>query len=261
MPLSFPEVEDIYLANAPLREVICQVRFPTILRIAKEEPAEFQERIRERFPLLETKRSVLIETEGFKPGGRAQFPPPVFRFHSSDKARTVSLASDFYALSVKDYKHWDDFANYLALVAESAQEIYAIPYATRIGLRYINVLDRAFGNFHTFEEVLNLLRDELTVILRTDVIQSPEMAIHRIQTPVDDDQFTFRYGLVRDIPSSDPQFLLDFDHYVEGEIGLESLLARCEDYHQRIYNAFRWCIAENGLSFFQRTTDTREGVQ
>ena len=36
--------------NAPVHEVICQLRFPTILSINSAEPADFQETIRDAFP-------------------------------------------------------------------------------------------------------------------------------------------------------------------------------------------------------------------
>ena len=36
--------------NSQLREVICQLRFPTILTINNVEPADFQETIRDEFP-------------------------------------------------------------------------------------------------------------------------------------------------------------------------------------------------------------------
>lgn len=37
-------------AKSPLVEVICQLRFPTILSIGSQEPAAFQEAIRREFP-------------------------------------------------------------------------------------------------------------------------------------------------------------------------------------------------------------------
>ena len=46
----FSECERVNYAKAQLAEVICQLRFPTILRIGASEPAEFQERIREDYP-------------------------------------------------------------------------------------------------------------------------------------------------------------------------------------------------------------------
>ena len=216
MPLNFPAIEDVHLARAPLREVICQVRFPTILRIAQEEPVALQERIRTRFPRLEVERDVIIEMQGLKAGGRVGFPPPAFRFLSQDGACAVSLMPDFYALSSMAYRHWAEFADKLAYVAEAVQAVYALPYATRIGLRYINVLDAQLVGSGEFSDVLDLLRDELTVMLRTEAIPEPELAVQRIETKADGDRFTFRYGLIREGTPPKPKFLLDFDHYVEG---------------------------------------------
>ena len=46
----FLEREHVNYGRAQLAEVICQLRFPTILRIGAAEPADFQERIRENYP-------------------------------------------------------------------------------------------------------------------------------------------------------------------------------------------------------------------
>ena len=260
MPLDFPAVEDIHLANAPLREVICQVRFPIILRIAHEEPTELQERIRARFPVLEVERGVVIEMEGVKPGGRVGFPPPAYRFHNQDRTRTVSLAPDFYALSTTAYRHWAEFADDLAYAADAVQEVYEIPYATRIGLRYINALDGTFTDSGEFIDVLDLLRDELTVMLKTDAILSPELAVQRIQTTANEDRFTFRYGLIQEGTPPEPKFLLDFDLYTEGNVNLDDLITRCHRYHQIIYSGFRWCLADGELTVFQPEPTIREEV-
>ena len=50
LKMPFPEVKRIIYKKNPLDKVICQLRFPTILKIEKEIPAEFQERIRKEFP-------------------------------------------------------------------------------------------------------------------------------------------------------------------------------------------------------------------
>lgn len=53
MAINFPHKDEIPLSSPPLIEVVCQVRFPPILQIAKEVPSEFQEGVRHRFPQLE----------------------------------------------------------------------------------------------------------------------------------------------------------------------------------------------------------------
>lgn len=263
MPLNFPVVEDVRLTNAPLREVICQVKFPTILRIEREDPVDFQECIRARFPVLDVERRVIVEMEGKEPGERTNVYSPIFRFRDrrkEDATRTVSLAPDFYALSVTMYQDWPSFADDLDHITDAAREVYDIPYATRIGLRYINVLDDAFSDSGDFDEVFGLVQPELIAMLRTKVIVSPNLAIHRIRTTASDGQFSLHYGLLHEGTPPKPQFLLDFDHYAEGELELDDLVSRCEDYHQHIYNAFRWCIAEGKLSVFQPESASEKGA-
>jgi hypothetical protein len=49
----FPDSARVIYGKAPLTGVVCQLRFPPILRIESAPPADFQDRIREQFPLLE----------------------------------------------------------------------------------------------------------------------------------------------------------------------------------------------------------------
>jgi len=52
MALRIPESPRVIYASNPLVDVICQVRFPRILRIDSELPVAFQEAIRDQFPLF-----------------------------------------------------------------------------------------------------------------------------------------------------------------------------------------------------------------
>lgn len=262
MPLNFPEVSDIHLKNAPLREVICQVRFPTILRIAHEEPVDFQERIRGRFPALDVEQNVnvIVEADGAGREGAQQrvMVRPVYRFHDQDKVYMVTLNIDSYALSTENYSHWTGFSEALAYVADAFQAVYQIPYATRIGLRYVNTLGVGTTGVESFADVLDLIRDELTVMLKIDAIQAPETAMQQIRIANNGDQLIFRHGLIREGSPAEPMFALDFDHFIEGEIGLDDLLSRCDRYHRGIYSAFRWCIADGKLGVFQPIHETTE---
>lgn len=246
MALNFPNIDDVHLAHAPLQEVICQVRFPPILRITHEEPVDLQERVRERFPLLEVAQKVIFAKEGIQ----ASVPSAqVYRFHNSETTAAVSVGADFYAFSTTAYQSWVDFAEHLTYAADIMESVYHPSYAIRIGLRYRNELDASFTQSNTFDEVLTLLRPELIAILKTDAFLMPVQAIHHVETMVDEDHFTFRYGLVRD--DQIPKFVLDFDYYAEGRLSLENLSERCNQYHKTIYNAFRWCIVEDKLSCFR----------
>ena len=50
--MPFPDYGRVIYQRNPLIEVICQVRFPPVLRIDVEPPAAFQEAIRDEFEVL-----------------------------------------------------------------------------------------------------------------------------------------------------------------------------------------------------------------
>ena len=252
MPLSFPPREHVPLRNSPLREVICQVRFPLILRIANEAPITFQEAIRDRFPNLETEHAMLVELsiEKMRP---AALQPPTFRFTDKSKTRIVSLSLDFFSFSVNQYTGWDAFASDLQYVADAAISVYRIPYATRIGLRYINALTNDnTKSSQFFPDVVDIVQPEITALLRNEAIQDPYIAISQLRVRHDDSHFSFRSGILEE--EDQPQsFLLDFDLYIEGEITIDAsgLLELCDRYHALIYNAFRWAIKSEKLRIFE----------
>ena len=51
--MPFPESKRVVYQQNPLVEVICQIRFPTILQIGSEEPTAFQNSVRAEYPLYE----------------------------------------------------------------------------------------------------------------------------------------------------------------------------------------------------------------
>lgn len=74
--------------SAPAHEVICQLRFPTILTINNVEPADFQEAIREAFPQYARREEAAPpKVTGLGgPNPRVEQQPPVtnYTFLSAD---------------------------------------------------------------------------------------------------------------------------------------------------------------------------------
>lgn len=251
MALNFPHRPDVQLENAPLVEVICQVRFPPILRILREEPSEFQERVRRRFPELQIEQGVAISLSGGAGGmpPSVETPPKLYRFRSADGHTVVSLALDFFAVSSQAYSHWHDFAGDLALAANAVREIYEPAYAARIGLRYVNRFTPALVGGTTIEAVFDLLRPELSSLYRTDAWSEPGAFVTQLTLPDGGGELVIRsaYGRTPD----EPFFVVDFDYYEEGQLELEHVVERGNRYHQTIYDAFRWSLRPASLEIFR----------
>ena len=128
-------------------EVICQLRFPTILRIDKNEPADFQEKIRGRFPRYGVKREAPPPQLIQRPGAPVEIKPAPsvanYAFVSEDTLWKLNLAKDFIALSTLRYTGWEDFAAKLDHTLAAFIQVYQPAFFERIGLRYRNIISRS----------------------------------------------------------------------------------------------------------------------
>jgi len=119
-------------------EVICQLRFPTILSINTTEPADFQEAIRAEFPRYARRQeSVPSTTAGGQPSSVANY-----HFLSADGQWKLNLTRDFISLSTLHYPGWEEFARQLDKPLAAFIQLYNPAYFQRVGLRYINILSR-----------------------------------------------------------------------------------------------------------------------
>ena len=129
--------------NAPVHEVICQLRFPTILTINNVEPADFQESIRDSFPQY-ARRQDLPALPPMPQGANPQQPAPVTNYHfiSEDNHWKLNLTKDFIALSTVRYSGWETFARHLDKALAAFIQTYKPAYFQRVGLRYVNLISR-----------------------------------------------------------------------------------------------------------------------
>ncbi len=250
--LAFPEVKDIRLQKAPLSEVICQVRFPPILRIASERPVAFQDQVRARFPQLLEEKGLEVQFprgENVSPSVRVQDAPSLFRFVSEDGATRITLATDFYALSTETYQHWKDFWALIHFVHTAVHTVYEPSYAVRVGLRYVNQISSSNTGLNSQEALLELLRADLVIPLRQESYDTPLEMLNRILLAGErkGERLTLRVGFKK----AEPALLLDLDYFSEGQIHFETL----EDFygraHEVIYRAFRWAIPKDQLAIFE----------
>lgn len=132
--------------NSPAHEVICQLRFPTILTINTVEPADFQEAIREDFPQYARRQDATPpKVSGLGgPNPKVEQQPPVTNYHflSADGKWKLNLTKDFIALSTLRYTGWEEFARHLDKPLAAFIKLYKPAYFQRVGIRYINLFSR-----------------------------------------------------------------------------------------------------------------------
>lgn len=142
----FSHEERCRYTNNPVAEVICQLRFPTILAIGERAPVDFQEAIRGVFPnyLLRQDRlpAKVVAAPGQPP--KIEQPNPIanHQFATVDGRYRINLSQGFISLTCSDYTCWEEFARMMDRPLASFIEIYQPAHFERVGLRYLNAISR-----------------------------------------------------------------------------------------------------------------------
>lgn len=142
----FSKIERFFYEKNQLTEVICQLRFPTILSVGANEPVEFQEAVRAGFPRYLVSKDQLPPRVG---GGNT--PAPVvepqqsvtnYHFVSENGMWRLNLTNHFIALTCRQYTSWEEFARMLDQPLADFIRIYRPSFFERVGLRYLNAISR-----------------------------------------------------------------------------------------------------------------------
>lgn len=142
----FSQEERCIYANNQLMEVICQLRFPTILAVEAREPVDFQEAVRDVFPRYQVRQEQLppkmTQIPGQPPKVEPQKPVTNHQFATQDGAYRINLTQNFISLTSSRYTRWEEFARMMDKPLASFIKTYSPAYFERVGLRYLNAFSR-----------------------------------------------------------------------------------------------------------------------
>ncbi|MBI3684705.1 MAG: TIGR04255 family protein [Acidobacteria bacterium] len=249
-----PDSPRVIYAKNPLVEVICQVRFPPILKIAAEPPAAFQERIRSEYPLLTEKQPDAIELpQGVPPVVaqviRSSLPKGKlagYEFVSADEHWKVTLTRDFLALSTSAYRRWEDFRAHLDGPMKALIEVYAPAFLTRIGLRYQDLIRRSALNAPG-TNWRDLVKPHFAGVLAApEVAGAVDEAFGQIliRFPHFKSKARVNYGVVKTADTSEECFLIDNDFYTEERTNISDVDNIFGYFNRQSGRLFRWCIQD-----------------
>lgn len=243
--MPFPPTPRVLYAKNPLEEVVCQLRFPPILRIDAETPVAFQEAVRDIFPLYQRVGSRAVMPLGLPPdllqmlGGAAG---AVHEFASADQIWKLSLARDFIALTTRSYREWSEFKSKLQGPLDALCSNYQPAFFVRIGLRYRDKVDReAFGLEGTAWR--ELLRAEALGELGDPNIGSQIQHVLReliVRLPDEAGQVRIVHGLQTE--SSKSTYVIDADFFTDAQTETKGVSDVLNAFNRRAGHLFRWYI-------------------
>ena len=250
----FADYQRYQYARSPLVEVICQLRFPPILSINTEEPAQFQEAVRRDFPRYAARkeqRPPQLVGAG-TPNAKLEPQPPVTNhsFLSADGLWRLNLTRDFIALSTLRYARWEDFALRLDKPLAQFIQVYQPAFFQRVGLRYVNAVSKS--------------RLGLTDLLWDDLIRSPYLGIlgepdvdeAKVSKSVVDTEIALEGGIRMKVHAGpgflnaagkrdpEPKFILDGDFSLPGNVPGDKVPAILDGLHHYAERFFHGAITQ-----------------
>jgi len=223
-----PDYKRVIYEKNPLVEVVCQLRFPAILSIEAETPAEFQKGISELFPLYEEKIELQqtisgqidfpqINTNGISNPVSTVTSSKIYLFSSEDKNQVINLTRTFISLAMRKYRCWEEFNNYLVKPIELLQKIYGVNFLTRIGLRYIDLFKKSYLGLSD-TPWKELIKTPIAGVLSSEIDESSIDTYNSdfaLSLKDDDIQIYVRTMLLREAKSSELCFVLDSDLFTQ----------------------------------------------
>lgn len=244
--MDFPDAKRVIYQRNPLVEVVCQLRFPRQLSLAERLPAEFQEKLGPDYPFVEL-REILqfsLSTE--------ETPPSKFThydFLPEDRSIRVTLTSEFLAVSTDRYERWELFEEHVQAALRALLETYSIPFFSRIGLRYVDVISREALEIPD-TRWSDLIRHSALGLLAEDEMPVEDVVELTAATVVDlseGGKATLRTALGKHERTGDETvFIIDGDFFVnEARIkGANDAIAICRRFNKVSGRAFRWLIRD-----------------
>ena len=249
----FSQQPRCHYGASPLSEVICQLRFPDILSISANPPADFQDAIRDEFPEYSLRRDVPPPKVTGAPGHFFLENPPAvvnYQFASPDGVWRVNLTSNFISLSCARYPSWEEFAARLDKPLAAFIRLYKPAYFQRVGLRYINFISRSRLSLEgvPFSHLISpcylgpLMEEDVSETATTRCSVDTELAIRggcRVKIHAGP-------GLVKQQGKEDKEvkFIFDQDLYMPGQLPVNLSAGALQTLHSQADSIFRGAVTD-----------------
>jgi uncharacterized protein (TIGR04255 family) len=253
--MPFPESPRVIYHKNPLADVVCNFRFPPILRIDSETPYAFQERIRQVYPLYQEISSPVAALPAGAPPEIARLVQSLgsaggtikrHQFSSDDKRWEVTLSRENLSFKTNAYGRWEEFRERFAIIFNLLVEIYNPTACTQVSLRYLDIIKKSIlGLDHV--PWAQLLKPHIAGLLSVaGVAERVDNAVSQAHLRLDDtsDFLTIKCGIRTIKDSPEPCFIIDGEFHTHGRREQSDVLATLDGFHRCAGHFFRWCIEQ-----------------
>jgi uncharacterized protein (TIGR04255 family) len=251
--MPFTARERVKYENQPLDNVICQIRFPTILKVDTELPSALQTKIGDEYINFVEGQEISIDIQLLNVGlsqrdEMKQLPKTIknYEFASEDNQWKVNLTRNFISLATTNYENWEGFRGRLVKIFSSFVEVYNPTLFTRVGLRYTDIIVRSkldLGDTSWKELIAeNMLGVLATPELRENIVDFQSNFV--VQLNDKESLVRVTTGTVKAVNSGETCFIIDSDIFSTRKRKSDEIVTKLDYYHEKAFGLFRYCITE-----------------
>ncbi|MBQ9314285.1 MAG: TIGR04255 family protein [Clostridia bacterium] len=239
--------------NNQITEMVCQLRYSTILKInneSDEDLSKFQERIQNDYPNYKAIDENVIDVKMSQAKERIDYlVPQIYRnsmknymFSSENETERINLTCNFISYSTTKYECWDIFKEKFIRVFNDFHTVYGVKNYNRLGIRYINGFSKEELQIDESDNWNKYLDENIVGLLskHSDV----KVYTNNIEIPFEDSiQMQITCGLgTKQLPdrSVKPVFIMDKDTYKLGnisEVDINSILEKLHAHNSEMFES------------------------
>lgn len=237
-----PVVSDGYPRNF-IRQAVCEFRFPTLMWIGGVKPPEkFVHALRKKYPITESANELTVSAGESSVAGHAHI------FKASTGPWTVQLKQSAVSLETTRYKGYGEYRSRISDLIDAAQLVIDSDFFTRIGLRYINIIQTA-------KPITDWIKPSLVSTFHEQGFKGISEFAGRLAMNADDGGCLLQHGLRlkededRNVIQT-PEYIIDIDAY-RVEVPVKEALSAVDAAHRQAFSLFSWSIGPKALERLQ----------
>lgn len=249
--MDLPQYERIIYKRNPLSEVICQLRFPPILKIVQEKPADFQDLIRADYPYFESSQPSIPDnlTQLSEMIGLPLDDDKVYVFESEDREWKLTLTKDAISLVAENYERYEDFKSRFQYAIKKFEEIYKPSFYIRIGLRYQDLIIRSDLDLEDTDWQALISENLAPELYNPELSKSLKGFMKNLRFEIEKGFITLRHGTVNvtkdGVQQNELSYLIDADFYTEQKVkSNDEIWENIDDFNRMAGKLFRYSITQ-----------------
>jgi uncharacterized protein (TIGR04255 family) len=225
-----------------LRQVVCELRFPTLFELNSSTPnAQFATAIRKSYP----HHSHQIADMAVNGDSIERIHTHIFKSKNLDWS--VTLRSTALTLEASNYTSFSDFTDRINSLLDIASGVIDSDFFTRIGLRYINIIPMSLVDGNT-ESFRGWVRESLVAALIDDDLGMLNEYSGRLAGKAEFGGFLFMHGVGYHPTKRTPEYFLDFDFWRDN-VEIKDTIDTITTLHSNQFSMFRWALGPRAQEY------------